>query len=350
MDRPQLTAFPLARYRLEWQASTPIRLPDYAGSMLRGAFGHALRQLACVTKQKECTGCPLLATCPYPAIFDPPPPAQHGLQKFSHVPVPYIIEPPAWGARHLAEGETFIFHLVLIGRALRELPLILLAWRRALARGVGAGDGTAELIIVVHCGEARETEIHRPDTGAIAPHAQKIALNTTDNNATHLSELTLHFSTPLRLQKNGRALPPEKLDGRTLLMALVRRANLLSEFHADGALVEDFSSLLAASVNIQDRKNLVWRDWTRYSSRQQQTMVLGGVIGDWTISGPLSPFIPFLRLGEWLHVGKETAFGLGHYTLRTPDKTHSFANSEEVCDRTLQAIEEKEKTTYSQSA
>jgi hypothetical protein len=36
-------SFPLARYRFEWQAATPIRLPDYAGSMLRGAFGHALR-------------------------------------------------------------------------------------------------------------------------------------------------------------------------------------------------------------------------------------------------------------------------------------------------------------------
>jgi hypothetical protein len=27
--------------------------------------------------------------------------------------------------------------MVLIGRALRELPLVILAWRRALARGIG---------------------------------------------------------------------------------------------------------------------------------------------------------------------------------------------------------------------
>ncbi|MEF8709297.1 MAG: hypothetical protein V5B38_10650 [Candidatus Accumulibacter propinquus] len=66
------TSFPVARYRFEFQVRQPIRLPDYAGSMLRGAFGHALRQLACMTRQKECAGCPLIASCPYPAIFAPP--------------------------------------------------------------------------------------------------------------------------------------------------------------------------------------------------------------------------------------------------------------------------------------
>jgi len=340
-----MSTFPIARYRLEWQASTPIRLPDYAGSMLRGAFGHALRKLACMTKQKECAGCPLLSNCPYPAIFAPPPPAAHALQKFSQIPVPYVIEPPDWGARQVGAGEAFAFHLVLIGRALRELPLIILAWRRALARGVGTDDGTAELVRVVHCGEAQEAEIHRPDAGTLVQHAQAIAFNTENNSETAPSELTLHFVTPLRLQKNGHALPPEKLDARTLLMALVRRANLLAEFHGEGPLVEDFPSLLAASAGIQESKHLVWLDWTRFSSRQQQKMVLGGVVGDWTLSGPLAAFVPFLRLGEWLHVGKEAAFGLGRYTLGAREETHSLADSVEVRDCPRQRIGEREEIT-----
>ena len=41
---------PLARYRFHWRVSAPIHLPAYAGSMLRGAFGHALRRLACMTR------------------------------------------------------------------------------------------------------------------------------------------------------------------------------------------------------------------------------------------------------------------------------------------------------------
>ena len=337
--------FPLARYRLEWQASTPLRLPDYAGSMLRGAFGHALRKLACMTKQRDCAGCPLLSTCPYPAIFAPPPPAAHALQKFSQIPVPYVIEPPDWGARQIGAGDALAFHMILIGRALRELPLIILAWRRAFAQGMGAGDGSAELLRVVHCGESGETEIHRPDTGSIAPHPQEIPLNTAPTDASEHREFTLHFLTPLRLQKNGHALPPEKLDARTLLMALVRRANLLAEFHAGGPLIQDFPSLLAASAGIQDEKHLVWLDWTRFSSRQQQTMALGGAVGDWTLRGPLTPFIPFLQLGEWLHVGKEAAFGLGRYTLRAAEKGHTFVSGTEVRDCTLQHIGGKEEIT-----
>ena len=341
----QAHSFPLARYRLEWQASTPIHLPDFAGSMLRGAFGHALRQLACMTKQKECAGCPLLSTCPYPAIFAPPPPASHALQKFSQIPVPYVIEPPGWGARQVGTGESFAFHMVLIGRALRELPLIILAWRRAFARGVGSGDGTAELLRVVHCGGARDTEIHRPEIGTITAHAQETAFNPADNDGPERREVTLHFTTPLRLQKNGHALPPEKLDARTLLMALVRRASLLAEFHAGGALIEDFASLLAASNDLQDSKRLIWRDWTRFSSRQQQKMVLGGVVGDWTIRGTLSPFMPFLQLGQWLHAGKEAAFGLGQYTLGAHAQTHILADRVEVRDRALQGIGGKEEIT-----
>ena len=304
--------FPLARYRFDWRVTRPLRLPDFAGSMLRGAFGHALRQLACMTKQKECDGCPLIVSCPYPAVFAPVPPATHALQKFSQIPVPYIIEPPEWGVTQLAEGDAFSFHLVLVGRAMKELPLIILAWRRALTRGVGPGDGTAELMRVVHCADMQETEIHSPETGTIAPHAQEMNVPAS---GTVPDIVSLEFSTPLRLQRNGNALPPHKLDARTLLMALVRRVNLLSEFHGAGPMVEDFSGLLNSCSAVQDERNLQWRDWTRYSSRQQQAMALGGVVGQWHLSGDLGPFMPFLKLGQWLHVGKEAAFGLGKYRL-----------------------------------
>jgi len=84
----------LARYRLDWVVTRPIRLPDYAGSMLRGAFGHALRNIGCITREQDCTTCPLRRDCPYTLLFEPVPPEHHALQDFSRIPVPYIIEPP----------------------------------------------------------------------------------------------------------------------------------------------------------------------------------------------------------------------------------------------------------------
>lgn len=343
-----IDAFPLARYRFEWQVTSPVRLPDYAGSMLRGAFGHALRSLACMTRAKTCDGCALTSTCPYPALFAPPAPAAHTLQKFSQVPVPYVIEPPEWGAKVLAEGEVFSFNQVLIGGALRELPLVILAWRRALGRGIGAGDGKADLIRVVHCGEAGETEIHRPESGALLAHEQKVSL--PDTAGPDALRAMLRFHTPLRLQQNGRALPPEKLDARTLLMALARRASLLAEFHCGTSLIEDFSALSAACAGISEEKNLAWRDWTRYSSRQQQKIALGGVVGDWMLEGELTPFLQLLRLGEWLHVGKETAFGLGHYMLLAAGAEHISLPDEISREHETQAFAGKEEKPYPQSA
>lgn len=333
-------SFPVARYRFEFQVRQSIRLPDYAGSMLRGAFGHALRQLACMARQKECAGCPLLATCPYPAIFAPPPPATHSLQNFTQIPAPHVIEPPAWGSRMLATGETLAFHHVLIGRALQELPLIILAWRRALARGLGAADGTADLRRVVHCSDSGEHEIHRPEVGSIAPHVQTITLRA-DPKQLVVSSTTLCFSTPLRLQHNGHALPPGKLQARTLLLAIIRRANLLAEFHGDGPLLEDFAALSAACADIRDEKRLTWLDWTRYSSRQKQKMSLGGVVGTWRLEGPLAPFQPFLELGAWLHVGKETAFGLGRYTQTRGTPQDIPEDQAKSCERPRQ-VSEKE--------
>lgn len=309
------TSFPLARYRFEWQVTTPLRLPDYAGSTLRGAFGHALRQLACITRQKECAACPLETSCPYPAIFAPLPPKTHALQHFSAIPVPYVVEAPLGGARAYAPGDIFSFHMVLVGRALKELPLIILAWRRALARGIGAGEGTAQLVQVTHCGIEGEVPVHAPDVGTIASHVQRIPMEPAVVGGSAQSRATLHIFTPLRLQQNGHALAPEKLNARALLMALVRRANLQGEFHGDGSLSKNFSPLLAATDNIRDDKNLEWQDWTRYSSRQDQKMTLGGVVGEWSLEGDLAPFLPYLALGQWLHVGKEAAFGLGGYRL-----------------------------------
>ena len=51
--------FPVARYRFAFETDQPIRLHDYAGSALRGAFGHALRKIVCVTGQPACQPCSL---------------------------------------------------------------------------------------------------------------------------------------------------------------------------------------------------------------------------------------------------------------------------------------------------
>ena len=49
-----LSSLPIVRYQFTFVVTEPIQFPQYAGSTLRGAFGRALRKIACMTKQAEC--------------------------------------------------------------------------------------------------------------------------------------------------------------------------------------------------------------------------------------------------------------------------------------------------------
>jgi len=311
---------PIARYRFTAVVQQPLQLPDYAGSLLRGQFGAALRQVACMTRQPTCTGCPLLQTCPYTRIFEAAPPAkgQHALQDFSQIPNPYVMEPPAPGARTLQAGEALVFHMVLIGHAIDQLALILFALQRALAHGLTRQRVPAELLRV-DCVDASATAqpVWSREQPALAAHTATLC---APGAPAKLRGLTLHIRTPLRLQHQGRPLGVADLTPRALVAAVARRSALLMEFHAGQAAWGESAKAVThkAQEALTDQRDLHWHDWTRYSSRQQQEMTLGGVLGRWTLHGDadtLAALWPWLWLGQWLHVGKNATMGMGAYAL-----------------------------------
>jgi hypothetical protein len=306
------TVLPLARYRLSFRMHDPLRLPPYAGSLLRGQFGAALRRTACITGMPECPPCPLWRTCPYPAIFATPAPPTHALQRFSEVPNPYVIEPPPFGLRAVAAGERVSFGLVLVGRALDQLPLLAYAFERAFAHGIGRRRARGRL---------EDLLLERPDGPRSVWDAENSRIEVHDPALTlppspQVDAITLAITTPLRLQHQGHPVRPDDLRPRTLFTALLRRTALLFELQAGlPGLAGDAARLAALADRLDDERELRWLDWTRYSSRQQQEMTLGGVVGEWRLSGALDELLPWFWLGQWLHVGKNTTMGLGRYSL-----------------------------------
>lgn len=302
------TPLPIARLHLTVRAEGPLQLPPYAGSMLRGAFGHALLALSPLphTDGKPCA---LHASCPYCQLFAAPPLPAHSLQKFSHMPQPYVIEPPTAGAQQLQAGQTFGFGLVLIGKALGLLPVVLQAWQRALRTGLGPGHTPCTLL------EINDENGHKPLPGK---GEQLSHLNTALPPAPALgAQATLHFHTPLRLQVQGKPAHAGKFSARDLLIALARRHQLLCDVHLGAAAPQyDFKTLVeqAQAVALQ-AQDLRWFDWGRYSQRQQQEIRLGGLLGSVQLEGDLAPFTELLHLGQWLHIGKNATMGLGGYRL-----------------------------------
>ena len=299
---------PIVRYRFDIVLGQTLALPFYAGSLLRGAFGHTLRSSSCLTRAKECKSCPLYQSCLYTNIFEPPA-RDHALQKFSSVPSTFVIEPPPLGQQKLSKGETLSFHMVLWGKALEQLPLVILAWQRAVRQGLGRDRITAELMSVCLVGEQEQT-VWQADSQVIAEHCQQVSLAESAGES-----ITLLFTTPLRLQNNGRPLHPDGITARALLMTLVRRVSLVGDMHLNLPLVKDSRALSLAADDVTMEHDLHWCDWERYSSRQKQKMALGGVMGRIRLAGNIAPFQEALQLGQWLHVGKNASFGLGHYTL-----------------------------------
>jgi hypothetical protein len=307
--------WPLARYRFEARMQAPLRLPDYAGSLLRGAFGAALRRTACMTQLPQCSTCPLYRSCPYPAVFETPPRQTPLAQQFSQVPNPYVVEPPPLSTRQVAEGEVLQFHMVLMGdETLRQLPLIVHAWQRALRHGLGQqrAQATLERVAWVNTETGYDQDVFDPQTQQTLTHKPGLTITEPPQSG----GVTLNIHTPMRLQSQGRPLGPQQLEPRTLLTTLARRISLVLHLHGGLPGLPSIDTLMAALPQLRESaRQLRWHDWVRYSARQKQEMALGGVLGHWSLEGDIAPLWPWLFLGQHIHIGKNASLGMGHYTL-----------------------------------
>lgn len=91
---------------------------------------------------------------------------------------------------------------------------------------------------------------------------------------------------------------------------------MLTAFHTETPLETDFRGLMALAQQVQAHTELFWEDKPRYSRTQGAAMKLGGVVGSIKLSGAdLTPFWPYLWLGQWLHAGSGATMGLGQYRL-----------------------------------
>lgn len=118
-------------------------------------------------------------------------------------------------------------------------------------------------------------------------------------------DVSIHFITPLRLLRDGK--PVRVLSPSLLLRSLLRRISSLAYYYGGVELDADFKWLARQSDQIVVKDDcLTWVDLGRN---------LSGLVGCMTLVGSIVDFHYFLALGEYLHLGKGAAFGLGKYVL-----------------------------------
>ena len=124
----------------------------------------------------------------------------------------------------------------------------------------------------------------------------------------------MDFQTPLRMKAKGDLIT--KLDFSTLFERLAHRLHLLSALYGNGMEIPDCESLYQQAKEIETVEDRMhWYEWERFSPYQNTSMRLGGLRGRIRFEGDLSPFMPYLELGEQVHVGINTSFGLGKYKM-----------------------------------
>lgn len=300
---------PIKRYRFNFTVTQAFTLPDYSGSLLRGIFGHSLKRLSCMTKAESCEGCALIRTCPYPEIFEAPVRENESFSKVQNVPQGYVIEPPLSDNRY-EKGDTFSFTMVLMGKSIDRLALITFAWQKALEKGIREGHAALNGVDVENVSAGEITWMSILFDGKIEAHDPFLYLPTS-----FPTSYQLQFQTAMRLQRNGRAITPDEITPHLFLSQLLRRLSWVSERHLGDYMVLHYDQLAADIALLKEQHHLTWYDWARYSNRQKRKMHLGGMIGDWEFSHLSESLAKLLYIGQWLHAGKNTTFGLGRYQL-----------------------------------
>ncbi|MBI1747847.1 MAG: CRISPR system precrRNA processing endoribonuclease RAMP protein Cas6 [Acidobacteria bacterium] len=321
--------FPACRLLLDLRAISTIRFPANVGSALHGGFGAALKSLVCVVKDTPCAQCRLYRSCAYPYLFETPPPLTTArMPKAQMIPRPYVLEPPQAEKSVYPAGETLQVGLVLIGKAISYLPFFLEAFALMGRRGISQGTNRFSLerwrlydapggpASVRLAGEEFAKATGGP---ASAPLTGEAFAREHDSAScpVPLHRLKVQLLTPTRIEHAGQ--PVRRLDFPTFFSSLLRRLRNLQFFHYGLSDEEDDRRLrdLSQTITVATDR-LIWLDQRRLSHGRWTPQ--GGLMGELSFQGDLTAYLQFLRLGELVHVGKGTTFGMGRYELVTEVK------------------------------
>jgi hypothetical protein len=283
-------------------------LPGYKGSTFRGVFGHALKKVVCALRLQECSACILNAQCLYAQVFETPDTQN---SRTLPPPHPFVIEPPLSRQELYPPGSAFEFGLLLFGAVNEKIPYFIYAFDQVGKTGIGkrinGQAGTFHLIQVLYKDQVIYSD--QDQTLRLPDRADELELSPVFGKT---DRIALSFETPLRFKYENRFV--NQLPFHVLVRAMLRRAAILLEAFGPGKPDLDYKGLVERANRVRIvESTLRWFDWKRYSNRQDQSMQMGGLVGRIAYEGDLTEYLPLIHFCKQVHLGKQTAFGLGKF-------------------------------------
>ncbi len=306
-----------------------MELPPYSGSAFRGALGHAMRKVRYGMKP-GCPMCPVRSECRYQNLyiyfFESP--ADHPFisencraldRDGDSYPQPFILDPPRGGL--YSAGEVLVLPIVLVGKAVECFPFMACSLEIMEKRDLGKPGGRVVLAGITDgmAGEnGSESLVYDAGTGTLAGPGQvidfEIIRQWADNylaEAGNIRSICIRFLTPFRFQDKNR--PGTDPDFRVFMRNVFRRLILLS-VHSPLSFSIDYQRLLEKAEKVEKTRSALRRyDQQRYSSRQKRHFQMHGLVGEIVFSGDLDEFLPYIKMCEFLNVGKGGTLGMGKY-------------------------------------
>jgi hypothetical protein len=334
-----LACFSLHHFRFHLEPKAPLQMPAFnKGNVIRGGFGSTFRRIVCHANCRDPETCDLRSVCPYTAVFQPfVPEDSEKISKNRDIPRPFVIKPPLETKETYLPGEQLSFDLVLVGKIKDYLPYFIVTFKELSQAGLGRGRASVELAGVDHVGSdgagvpvyAKESNLVRPPASAIswanlcASHGsnngsmnspQDGSANSPQAGTANVTRITLRFLTPTMLKADG--MQSRRPDFGPIAKRLRDRISALSYFYCGNGLDIDFKAFGKQAEKIKTVADSTrWVESSRYSRRREVTHDLSGFVGEVSFEGELGMFLPYLKLGEYLHVGKNAVFGNGWYRI-----------------------------------
>lgn len=311
-----LAGFPLLGvYRVSMLAQDKISLPRYMGSTWRGLLAHVLKKTVCTNNLRQCEQCLVNSSCVYATLFESF--ASHATRQCKPLlsaPNPFVLNVVLDHARKISAKQSFQFGFSLFGKANQALPYLVQTLMLAGEHGVGVDSGKFHLISLEQFNFSQGTwsEVYTPGVNRITRQTLE-----PPQIPSLPDQVDILLTTPLRMKRHGKLIGPHEFSLHHFVQQLFRRTQALWQLYGTQSIKLTSLPVYNSLLNRQwQHKSVRWHDWTRYSSRQQCTMQLGGLLGTIAIdSEVLKEVWPWLWLGQWLHLGKATTMGLGRYEL-----------------------------------
>lgn len=315
-------ALPLETFRFSIEAAAMMVLPPYKGAVFRGALINVFRRLVCAVPRTDCTECLLQQRCLFAKIFEPTFGAGFpDAAKYSNPPRPYVINPPSDSRQAFHPGEPLSFDLVLLGYAIDALPYFVYSVIEMGRRGIGRESGRQRK----SWGRFQLSRVDRLQGGEACTvydsYSQSLKSvpadvpRTSDNSYPAANQITLNLLTPLRLKVKNKLAT--SLTFPVFFKHLHERILLLAQLYGDPDQLPHLPTLETIAQEVETTsEDLFWYEWERYSTRQKEHHKFGGLKGNISFSGNLTPFMPYLKMGELVNVGSNATFGQGRYEVQ----------------------------------